>query len=368
MKKIIFIGLIFLALPLISFSQEKKKAIYFYAKTCSHCYRVNQYFSNNGIYDKYDIQKIDVSSPEKFNYLKQFFDVFGVKDEKRGYPVVFFDAKIIIGDQPIIDKFIEEINSVDAAVFPTPESIKKILGEQSQKKEDVQNEKERQLTVTIPVLLGAALVDAINPCAFAVLILLVATIIGAQGRKRALFAGLLFSLSVFISYFAMGFGLYSAITTFNLPRIFSIVVGIIAIIVGLANLKDFFWYGKFFVMEVPMSWRPKLQTLLKGITSPAGAFGVGFLVSLFLLPCTSGPYLVILGLLAEKTELTKTIFLLLLYNLVFVLPMVIITIAMFLGVRAKKLEEFRQRNIKVLHLIAGAIMLFIGMWLIYQWV
>lgn len=362
-KKIVFISLIFIALPLISFGQEKKKAIYFYTETCPHCVRVSEYFQNNGIYGKYEIKKVEASGLENYAELNQYFDAFGIASEKRGYPVIFFGTQMFIGDQPIIDNFVGEIEKSDATFFPDPELIKKSLGEK-----EAEVVVEEPASVTIPVLLGAALVDAINPCAFAVLILLVATIIGAQGRKRALVAGLLFSFSVFISYFLMGFGLYKAIGAFNLPKTFSIIIGIIAIIIGLANLKDFFWYGKLFVMEVPMSWRPKLQAILKGVTSPLGAFGTGFLVSLFLLPCTSGPYLVILGLLAGKTENMKAISLLLLYNLVFILPMIGITLAMYFGVRAKKLEEFRQRNIKILHLIAGAIMLFIGVYLIYQWI
>ncbi|MFA4817231.1 MAG: cytochrome c biogenesis protein [Parcubacteria group bacterium] len=363
LKKIIFGLLIFLALPLISFGQEKKKAVYFYTETCPHCVRVNEYFQKNGIYDKYEIKKIEASDPQNFKLLNQFFDAHGVKAENRGYPVIFFDTQMLIGDQPIINNFTSEIEKAAANDFPDSDLIKKSLEEQN-----TPISVERPASVAIPVLLGAALVDAINPCAFAVLILLVATIIGAQNRKRALAAGLLFSLSVFISYFLMGFGLYKAIGAFNLPKILSIIVGVIAVIIGLANLKDFFWYGKIFVMEVPMSWRPKLQALIKSVTSPLGAFGIGFLVSLFLLPCTSGPYLVILGLLAGKTETTKAISLLLLYNLVFVLPMIVITLAMYFGVRAKRLEEFRQRNIKILHLVAGAIMLFIGAYLIYQWV
>ena len=68
-------------------------------------------------------------------------------------------------------------------------------------------------------------------------------------------------------------------------------------------------------MEVPISWRPRLKAVIKGITSVPGAFLVGFVVSLFLLPCTSGPYIVILGLLAKTTTRNYALLLLLLYNL-----------------------------------------------------
>ena len=166
----------------------------------------------------------------------------------------------------------------------------------------------------------------------------------------------------------MGYGAYKAITAFSLPEYISLGVGIFSIIVGLANLKDVFWPGKLFVMEVPMSWRPKMQGLLKSVTSPIGAFGVGFLVSLFLVPCASGPYLSILGLLATKGYTAGTLSLLILYNLVFVSPMLIITLAMyFFNTRMGKLEAWRKQNNWLLHLIAGAVMLFIGAYLIYGW-
>lgn len=363
-KKFLLFLTITLLLPFVVFAQEgKKKAIYFYSDTCSHCYRVDQYFQKEGIYDKYDIKKIETSGPYNLDYLNQFFDAFEVRPEKRGWPVIFFENKMLIGDQPILDSFVSEIESVDAKEFSDPELVKNFFKE----KNGGDKEEKSAASVSLPILIGAALVDAINPCAFAVLILLIATILASKGKQTALWAGLLFSLSVFVSYFLMGLGIYKTISAFNLPKIISIVVGGVAILVGLANLKDFFWYGKIFVTEVPFSWRPRMQAILKGVTSPVGAAGAGFLVSLFLLPCTSGPYVVVLGLLAEKENLARTISLLILYNFIFVFPMIAITLGMYFGIRLKKLEEFRKNNIKLLHAIAGVIMLFIGGYLIYSW-
>lgn len=364
MRKIYILLLLILLVPNFVFGQQnKKKAVYFYSKTCAHCVKVNDYFQNNGIYDKYDIKKIEADSAENFSYLNKFFDAFGVSAEKRGYPVIFFGSQMLIGDRPIIDNFVKEIESADASIFPDPEFLKTTLAQNKQDVEITSNKSK----ISLSILVGAALVDAINPCAFAVLILLVATVLSSGGKRRALLSGLLFSLSVFVSYFLMGLGLYKTITVFNLPQIISIIVAIIAIIIGLANLKDAIWYGKFFVMEVPFSWRPKMQAIIKHVTSPIGALGVGFLVSLFLLPCTSGPYIVVLGLLAEKENLSRTVSLLFLYNLIFILPMVAITVGMYFGLRLGKLDEIRRNNIKLLHAIAGVVMLFIGVYLLYQW-
>ncbi len=214
-----------------------------------------------------------------------------------------------------------------------------------------------------------AFVDSINPCEFAVLILLLTTILAAGSSRRALKAGLLFSLAIFLSYLAMGLGLYKALTVGNLPYLFMNFIALLAIIFGLLNLKDYFWYGRGgFLMEVPMSWRPRMKGLLMSVTSPLGAFLIGFLISLFLLPCTGGPYIVVLGMLAKRTQLAQALLYLILYNLIFVLPMVLITLAVYKGLSPERAEEERQKRIRLLHLIAGIILIGMGGVILAGWV
>ncbi len=371
MKKIFLIILLLLSLPLFSFGQEKKKAVYFYAETCSHCKKVDEYFLANGIYGKYDIKKIEASGATEIQLLNEYFDVFGdVRTEDRGYPAIFFDDKKLVGDVSINSRFVSEMESAQGADFPTPESVRKSLEEKKNLElVQVAQAKSQKISVPIPLLISAALVDASNPCALAVLILLLATVMAAKGKNKALLAGLAFSLAIFTSYFLMGLGVYKAITVFSLPKFISFGVGILSIIIGLANLKDVFWYGKGFIMEVPLSWRPKMQEILKKVTSPLGALGAGFVVSLFLVPCSSGPYIVILGLMAEKINMGKTLPLLVLYNFIFVLPMLIITLLVYFGsARMGKMEAWRQKNLRFLHAIAAGVMLFIGSYLIYNWI
>ncbi len=227
----------------------------------------------------------------------------------------------------------------------------------------LENPEKTQLkkTITVPAVLSAAAVDAINPCAFAVLIILLTTILATKSKNRALFAGLAFSVSIYVSYLLMGAGLYSAINAAGISHRFYAIVAVLAILIGLFNLKDYFWYGKWFIMEVPLSWRPRLKALIKSVTSVPGAFLIGFAVSLFLLPCSSGPYIVILGLLAKTTTRNSAFLLLLLYNLVFILPMLMITVAIYLGfTTTEKAEKWRLSKLKHLHLIAGIILILLG--------
>lgn len=50
--------------------------------------------------------------------------------------------------------------------------------------------------------------------------------------------------------------------------IFKWIIGIFGILIGLANLKDFFWYGEGFIMEVPLAWRPRMMKIIQAVVSP----------------------------------------------------------------------------------------------------
>jgi len=215
--------------------------------------------------------------------------------------------------------------------------------------------------LTIPVVIGAALVDAINPCAFAVLIILMSVALSIADKKRALSFGLAFTSSIYISYFLMGLGIFTAVQLTGMSHTFYIIVTIIALIIGLLNIKDYFWYGKGILMEIPRRWRPTLKKIIHSATSPLGAFFIGFAVSLFELPCTGGPYIVILGLLAKEVTRNVGILYLLLYNLIFISPLIILTLIIYKGLStAEKLEKIRQKRIRLLHMLTGIIMLLIA--------
>jgi len=171
-------------------------------------------------------------------------------------------------------------------------------------------------------------------------------------------------LAVFLSYIAMWIGLYEALATANSTFYLKLIVWIIGVFVGLANLKDYFWYDRGFKMEVPEAWRPKMRKILKWVTTPAGAFGVWVLISLFLLPCTSGPYITVLGYLASESTSINTwwYIYILTYNIIFILPMLAIAWAIAFGYKdLSEMKEYRALNVEKLHLITGLLML--GLWL-----
>jgi len=82
---------------------------------------------------------------------------------------------------------------------------------------------------------------------------------------------------------------------------------------------------------------------------------------LFLLPCTSGPYVVIIGMLSNMATKAQAVFFLIIYNIIFIIPFVIITLAVGLGLTTTaRIEKWRQKNMPKFHLAAGLIMLALG--------
>ena len=163
--------------------------------------------------------------------------------------------------------------------------------------------------LSLTAILSLAALDAINPCALAVL------------TRDVLLAGMSFTVSVFVMYMVYGlvivnlFQVMSTITSIRMA-LYSLL-GVAAIILGLLNLKDFFMYKPGgFMTEMPMFLRPRVKTVISGITSPKGAFAVGLFVTLFLLPCTIGPYIIAGGILSAL-EILSALPWLLLYNAVF---------------------------------------------------
>jgi len=233
---------------------------------------------------------------------------------------------------------------------------------------------------TLAKIISLAVVDAVNPCALAVLVLMLTAIIAynPHNRKNIILAGLAFVASVFVMYLIYGLiiikflQLIQAMTAVRL-WLYKIL-GAAAIILGILNVKDFIQGvgckacesgpcktpKERPMTEMPLNWRPKVKKIISGITSPAGAFSVGIFVTLFLLPCTIGPYIIAGGILSAM-EIIKTLPPLLLYNLIFVAPMLIIIGIVYWGFRrVEDISVWKEKNISKLHLVAGIIMLGLG--------
>lgn len=229
--------------------------------------------------------------------------------------------------------------------------------------------------ISIGYVVSLAVADAVNPCEFAVLsIILVSIISHNKGDKsQVLWAGLAFGLAVFIMYLLYGVFIIKSFQAINesLTGVkFYLYKGLggMAVLLGGFQIKDFFFYKEGgFATEMPVSWRPYFVKTVRKITSPAGAFFIGLFVTVFLLPCTIGPYIILGGALSVM-DIIQTLPMLILYNLIFVSPVFIITAIVYMGMtQVRDVQAWKEKHIRILHLISGLIIGGFGVAMIAGW-
>jgi len=387
---IIFIWLFsFFSLPTLAADSQSTCVVYFTGIGCPHCAKVDPVVLEqlpkeypNLVVVEYEIYQ----ERENASLLYQYNEVYG---SGLGIPLAIFgEDNFFAGDIPILKNIrgvIEEggnpcslidgssVDFEDLDVSNLPG--KPIIWPKSIGENPGQSGEATATELTLPKILSLAAVDAVNPCALAVLIMMLFAILAfaPEKRRNILLAGLAFTSSVFVMYLFYGlviirfFQLIQALTSIRL-WLYKIL-GLAAIILGILNLRDFFRYKSGgFLTEMPIFLRPKLQNLMFKVTSPKGAFVVGAFVTVFLLPCTVGPYIICGGILCSL-DLLETVPWLLLYNLIFILPMLAITVACYIGfTTVENVSGWKEKNIKYLHLIAGLIILGLGIAMVLGWV
>ena len=213
-------------------------------------------------------------------------------------------------------------------------------------------------------VLVTALVDSINPCAIGVLILLCSALFAlSHNPRKMLIAGLIYVFVVFLTYFSAGIGLLYFLHIFSLAKPVGVAVGILVVILGFVGLKDFFLYGQGFSLAIPARYSKKIKKMSANVTIP-GIIALGFLVAAVELPCTGGPYLAITAFLAQNPLNFQAIYLLLIYNFIFVLPLLAILGVAYFSNNIKALKSMKDRYKKWMRLFMGVVMIALGILLI----
>ena len=223
---------------------------------------------------------------------------------------------------------------------------------------------------TIPIVLGGALLDSINPCVIGVLILLLSVLIKSKQRKSILLNGFVYTLGVYVTYLLGGITLLAVFNTVRevalVSQLFYMVIGSFVILAGFLEIKDFFWYGHGFSLAMPKRFVSTVEKKAQGShRSLAAAFVFGVIVTLVELPCTGAPYLAVLSYMSQSGfSYFAALPLLLLYNLVFIAPLLFIIYLAYSGVGLKKLEKWRKENRGLMRLVVGLFLAGLGVWII----
>lgn len=385
----VFLFCLFLCIlfvPLRAEDSQRRTLTVFYSPTCNNCHTVETQVIND-IEERYSgsitVIRKDVNELDHYTELIGLREQYGVgPEEKFDLPVLFFNGAMLTSLSEIVREMPGLLAQSDPDIPPPTQAEGEV---------DLLGRFKRFHPVAIA---SAGLVDGINPCAFTVIVFFI-SFLALQGyRKRELVTiGLSFILAVFATYLAIGLGIFNFLYELQgfwvVTRLLNCAVGIMSIGLGGFALYDivvFLRSGKTegMLLQLPTAVKQRIHSVVghfyrrdaaeKTGSDPArpslgrlifSALATGFLVSLLEAVCTGQMYLPTIVFVLKSGELRFRAFqYLLLYNVLFVVPLVIVFLLSLLGTTSADFARFMRRHLVFTKIIMAVIFFMLGVFLL----
>ena len=242
----------------------------------------------------------------------------------------------------------------------------------------------RFLSFGLFTVLGAGLIDGINPCAFTVLIFFISFLNFVGYRKKELIVlGTVFILSVFLTYILIGLGLFKILQSLEaftaVSRVVSFTIAGLALLLGCYSIYDWYVYRKTgnpddITLRLPNSFKLKIQRIVQNasrdrsrtlVELACAVFISGFVVSLLESVCTGQTYVPTIAYVMKTPELrSRALVYLVLYNLMFVVPLTVIFIAALKGVSSEMFAKIARSHLGTIKLLTAALFFCLGFFLL----
>ncbi|MFA5155786.1 MAG: hypothetical protein WC532_00120 [Candidatus Omnitrophota bacterium] len=372
-------------LPEASCQPESQRTLYvFHSPGCHKCLKaknetipaVEKKFK--GVFS---VEYFDISEMAGYEMMLGLRDKFspGLKIE---VPVFFMNGKMLSGanlTQLSLEDFI--VSAVAVPATPAGPLMQTSL-------------MERFKGIKLATIVSLGLVDGINPCAFTVIVFFI-SFLALQGyvKRELAVIGSCFILAVFITYILIGLGaftfLYRLREFWLISRLINYSVGSFSIAVGCLALYDYFKFKKTgqtegLKLQLPKAVKDQIHKVIAGTyrvnkNSPSGinkrrigaliisALATGFLVTLLEAVCTGQTYLPTLTFILKTTSLkAHALAYLLIYNLMFILPLAVILILALLGATSEQFAGFLKKHLLKIKFLMAALFFALGIFLFWR--
>ena len=348
-------------------------AAYFYQTGCDSCSRVEAdlaYLRSKyptlivEKYNVYDDAALGIWLAERANRADDFHS-----------PAVFIGTEAYIGEDEIAPAAIE--TALQCYATEGSPRVWEAFDEE-QARSNVQDQFRNMSWLTVVI---AGLVDGLNPCAFATLIFFISylTLSGRKG-KEVILVGIAFTLGVFLAYLVIGLGFYKVLDLLGnalnvIAKWVYVFTALLCLVLAVLSFRD---VGKAksgnledMQLKLPEGMRKRINAIIRkgrGANRYAiGAFFSGMLISLLELACTGQVYLPTIIFVSSVPELRlQAIFYLIMYNLLFILPLVVVFILAYFGTTSKDLTRFLQKHTPAVKIGLGIVFAALGAWLLYS--
>jgi thiol-disulfide isomerase/thioredoxin len=355
---------------------------YFYQKGCPKCDRANallKYMVKK--YPQLNIKEIDLNTPDGKRLNETLSNRLNLPMEKRLIAPSIFIGNDYLSSGEITESKLEasiqkygEASPSPARPTGSPAGGLSPTTEENQKAEESIIERFKSFGVLAILLAG--LIEGMNPCALATLVFFISylTMVGRK-RKEIFWVGLGFSGIGFVTHLFLGLGILSFIRHLSFLPLFSQIVYFItfvfALLLGIFSLYDYIQLKKGrpskMKLQVPNFLKKRIHQIIRvrsdvleaSEESPSirfllAAVVIGFIVTLLQSTCTSQVYLPTILFVTNIPSLRgSAVFYLVLYNFIYILPLLVIFGIVYWGVTSEQLSFFLQKRASTIKLLTS---------------
>lgn len=348
--------------------------VYFFNKNCGACENVEKeisFLERN----KFRVVRYNIEKKENKQLNEAFCEVYKVPVDKRlTTPMVFAGRHFLTYEDLQKTRFREWffIHRENMGDIP----LMQVLSLSHDANSAI---KERFEKMGMVAILSAGLLDGVNPCAFATILFLVA-FLSAVGKKKkeTLLVGIVYSAVVFVAYFLIGLGLIKTIGALVVTAIISksilLLVALFSLFLSVVSFYDYLKIkqGKTgeAKLQLPGFIKKKIHSIIREKMKMKNLFVAavisGFFISLSEFVCTGQIYLPTLIFVSEIPSLRiKALAYLFVYNVAFIVPLLIVFVAAYKGMSSSVLNRFYKSKVEIVKLISAAFFVFLGGLLIF---
>ena len=403
MKKLLFIifALIF-CLP-FAFAEEEEVAAeklevaIFTSPTCAHCQKFKREYLETLKQDfegKVKFAEFDVSKPEDSVIFHDTLQEYGIGVEDMGVPALVVGKTVLMGyptqirtDGP--SAILKALRKGEKTYFGTQATIQECKSKEGKKTETCEKNKENSVLdiaqgmfkrLSFWAIILAGLTDGINPCAFAVIVFFISFLsVYKYDKKEIILVGTAYCGSVFVAYVLIGLGLFNFL--YKMSSFYYVMWGFKWLTIALCalflilSLYDFLVYqitkkSEKVILQLGKNNKERVHKIIRyflrdknksAIGLFCAAVVVGFLVSLIEAVCTGQVYLPTIAVILKEAnqDFFRAIMYLLVYNLMFIVPLVIIFVLSLIGYESKTFNEFLRKHLGLTKL--ALCLLFLGL-------
>jgi Cytochrome c biogenesis protein len=316
------------------------------------------------IYPNIEVREYSVAETKNKELLTNLGKIYNISENKLNVtPAVFIGKSVFVREEAYknVEIAIKNFNYEDNAFLE--DSLLKAQSESSNlvllfKKFGV-------LTV-----IGAGLIDGYNPCAITVLIFFISLLaLRKKDRREILLVGTLFTIGIGLSYLLLGVGLFELISRWKyfdyISKYVYLLTSLITLTLVVLTFSDYFKAKrgdtKGITLQLSTAEKKTIHALLRNprvLTEFIFAFLVAFPVSIVEFSCTGQTYLPTIVYIFGMENLRAQAFLyLLLYNVMFVLPLIIITYIAYRGTNSLRISKWFTQNLSTIKLATGIVFL-----------